>query len=129
MKKVVFLSLAAVLFLSSLFFGTGVSPAAADVHTILEFNTMIGVPRPYTGSANTMRGINGGGLPWVIRSASGEAKRNGKIEVKVRGLVLDPTDPAVIPSGRAGNKSIAHFQGSGELPEQAAQAELPLRSM
>ncbi len=110
MKKVVFFSLAAILFLSGLFFGAGASPAAADLRTILEFNSMVGVPRPYTGSANAIRGINGGGLPWVIGSGSGELKVNGKIEVKVRGLVIDPTDPAAIASGRAGTNPSPTFK-------------------
>ena len=55
---------------------------------VLEFQTMVGVPRPYTGATNAIRGIPGGGAPWVLDAAVGELKTNGKIEVAVAGLVL-----------------------------------------
>lgn len=55
---------------------------------VLEFQTMIGVPRPYTGAVNAIRGVPGGGLPWVLEAGMGELKTDGKIEVAVAGLVL-----------------------------------------
>ena len=109
MKKAGLLSLAVLLIVSSVFLYGSVTPASAGMPTILEFNTMVGIPRPYTGSANPIRGINGGGLPWVIGSANGELKANGKIEVNVRGLVIDPNDPAAIASGRAGTNPSPSF--------------------
>jgi hypothetical protein len=83
---------------------------AKESPQILEFNTMIGVPRPYVGTTNPVRGISGGGLPWVIGSASGELSANGKLEVKVRGLVFDPNDPEVIARGLAGMNTIPQFR-------------------
>ena len=55
---------------------------------MLEFQTMVGVPRPYTGGTNAIRGVPGGGLPWVLDAAVGELRTNGEIEVAVAGLVL-----------------------------------------
>jgi hypothetical protein len=113
MKRSVFVLMAALLLAGNLSFGARVSPAAAgDVPTLLEFNTMVGVPKPYTGSTNPIRGINGGGLPWVVGSAQGELKASGKIEVKVTGLVLDPNDPDVIARGLAGNNPINAFKAT-----------------
>ncbi len=109
MKKVGFLSLAVLLIVSSVFLYGSVTPASAGNPTILEFNTMVGIPRPYTGSANPFRGINGGGLPWVISSVNGELKTDGKIEVNVRGLVIDPNDPEAIAAGRAGINPVPSF--------------------
>ena len=85
------------------------APVASAGDKVLEFDTMAGVVRPFTGSTNAIRGVNGGGLPWVIRAGKGEVKAEGRIEVKVRGLVLadDPTVPAArrltnpIPNFRA----------------------------
>ncbi len=77
---------------------------------VLEFDTLVGVPRPYTGAANAIRGVPGGGLPWVVGSAVGELKTNGDVEVKVTGLVLDPTDQAVIDRGLAGVNPSAQFK-------------------
>lgn len=62
--------------------------AAGRGNSILEFTTMAPVTGPYVGSANPIRGINGGGLPWVLSSANGELQSNGHLEVTVRGLVL-----------------------------------------
>ena len=85
------------------------APVAHAGDKVLEFDTMAGVVRPFTGAANAIRGVNGGGLPWVIRVGKGEVKAEGRIEVKVKGLVLadDPTVPAArrltnpIPNFRA----------------------------
>jgi hypothetical protein len=43
---------------------------------------------PFTGPANPVRGLGGGGLPWKIASGRVELKANGRLEVEVRGLVL-----------------------------------------
>jgi hypothetical protein len=83
-------------------FGFGPIGARAGVPKILEFDSMVGVPRPYTGAANAIRGVNGGGLPWVIGSATGELKQSGKLELSVTGLVFDPNDQAVKDRNLAG---------------------------
>ena len=109
MKKLILVTLSALLLLSTFFAGS-VATATAKEAKILEFGTMIGVPRPYTGATNAIRAVPGGGLPWVVASAEGELKANGKLEIKVLGLVLDPTDPAVIASGRAGTNPSPNFR-------------------
>jgi hypothetical protein len=76
---------------------------ADDGEQILEFGTMVGVPVAFTGAKAPIRGINGGGLPWVVRDgAKGELKADGSLEVEVRGLVL-ADDPAVPPAVRLTN--------------------------
>lgn len=110
MKRLFVVTLSAVLLVSAFFAGS-VSPAAAKETKISEFDTMIGVPRPYTGATNAIRGVPGGGLPWVVSFAEGELKANGKIEVTVEGLVLDPNDAVVnsVP-GRAGTNPSPNFK-------------------
>ena len=78
------------------------APAAYAGEKTLGFETMAGVVRPFTGAANAIRGVNGGGLPWIIRVGKGEVKSDGRIELKVRGLVL-ADDPAVPPARRLTN--------------------------
>jgi hypothetical protein len=68
--------------------------AQAHGQSILEFETMVGVSGPYVGSANPIRGVNGGGLPWVISRGEGQLSSGGRLEMEVRGLVL-ANDPAV----------------------------------
>jgi hypothetical protein len=90
--------------------GTLVHPGSAqasaregeDDAAILKFATMAPVTGPFVGTANPVRGINGGGIPWRLTSAKGELKANGELEVRVRGLVL-----AAGP--RAGTNPIANF--------------------
>ena len=60
--------------------GTG-STAGSKGNKVLEFQTMAGVAGPFVGSTNPIRGVNGGGLPWQINSASGELSSSGKLEV------------------------------------------------
>jgi hypothetical protein len=88
MKKYIVLVLAMVLALSLVFAGSSYSRATAKGSNILEFGTMVGVPVPYTGATNAIRGVPGGGLPWAIGSANGELNSRGKLEITVRGLVL-----------------------------------------
>jgi hypothetical protein len=72
--------------------------ASANPGTILRFETMSPVTGPYVGTANPIRGVPGGGFPWVIQSGSGTLQRDGHLKVRVRGLVLAgqaPVPPAL----------------------------------
>lgn len=77
--------------------------------SIVEFDTMIGVPRPFTGGANAIRGVPGGGLPWVIGAARGELRADGQLKLRVEGLVFDPNDDAVIERGLANTNTVPFF--------------------
>lgn len=55
---------------------------------LLAFDTMVGVDGPYKGSTNPIRGVNGGGAPWVISEGKGLLKADGSLRIKVRGLVI-----------------------------------------
>ncbi len=97
MRKVISIVLAAAIVAITAFISQPALQVQADKPAvILQFSTMVGVLTPYTGSTNPIRGIHGGGLPWVIRSAQGNLNAAGELEVKVRGLVLadDPSVPA-----------------------------------
>jgi hypothetical protein len=60
--------------------------------TILEFDTMTPVVHPFlNGEGHPIRGIQGGGVPWVIQRGEGELSANGRLEVEVRGLVIAST--------------------------------------
>jgi hypothetical protein len=88
MKKLLLITLSLVLV--SAFFAGSTSPATAQEPKILEFDTMVGVPAGLTGAQSqaVLRGINGGGLPWVLTSAHGLLTTSGKLEIEVQGLVL-----------------------------------------
>lgn len=112
MKRLVSLLAAAATVLAVAAFAFALAPAQSaqsDSFTLMEFNIMHGVPRPYTGSTNPVRNLNGGGLPWVLTAANGELKGSGHLEIQVKGLVLDPSDPTVISRGLAGVNPIPSF--------------------
>jgi hypothetical protein len=69
----------------------GQATAGSDDSQVLEFKTMAPVVSPFTGAANPVRGINGGGVPWQIASAKGELRTDGRLEIKVEGLVIVAT--------------------------------------
>jgi hypothetical protein len=68
---------------------------------VLEFNRMTPVVAPFTGSANPIRGINGGGVPWALTSGKGELKADRRLEIEVEGLII----PA------RGTNPVAAFRG------------------
>ena len=73
--------------------GQGNGPKPKLDENVLEFRTMVGVDGIFLGPSNPIRGVNGGGLPWVLDEAKGELKDSGKLEVEVRGLVIPGTSP------------------------------------
>ncbi len=105
MRKLFGATMAAVLILVAVLYAGQASPAAADEQTILEFNTMVGVPPTFTGAQNPIRGINGGGLPWMLTEASGALTSGGRLELEVQGLVL-------AAGANAGKNPIAFFRAT-----------------
>ncbi len=75
---------------------------------VLDFDTMAGVTAPFTGAANPIRGVNGGGLPWELDRARGVLRANGDLDIDVRGLVLARRDP--VPLDRQGTNPAATFR-------------------
>jgi len=105
MKKLFSVSLAAFLIIST-FFALPVSSAGAKGPKILKFDTMVGVPAGLTGTQSQvpLRGINGGGIPWMVADASGELRANGHLEISVQGLVL-------AAGANAGTNPVGVFRG------------------
>jgi hypothetical protein len=105
MRRLVILLLGAVLAVGLIVQASGASPSGQKV---LEFDTMVGVTGPFVGSANPIRGVNGGGLPWQIAEGRGELESNGRLEVEVRGLVL--LDGPPVPLALRGTNPISSFR-------------------
>ena len=111
MKKSLLLLLSSVVLVGGLLVAGPASVASGQgAKKILDFDTMVGVPRPFTGAANAIRGVSGGGLPWVIDQGKGKLRADGRIQVEVQGLVLDPNDADVIAAGLAGTNPVANFK-------------------
>ena len=78
-------ALAAALVLPALGIGGG------DGRKVTDAKVLAPVTAPYTGSANPIRGLNGGGVPWKIGDASADLRADGRLQVEVEGLVLAST--------------------------------------
>jgi hypothetical protein len=76
--------------------------------TVLQFETMTPVTGPYVGAANPLRGVVGGGLPWVLTSGTGSLRRDGRLFVRVRGLVLARQAP--VPPALRGTNPFTAFR-------------------
>lgn len=96
-KQIVFVCLIVL----GLFTATNVASAkdnGQDGRNVFEFNQLTTVVPPFTGTANPIRGIAGGGAPWQIISAHAELKAGGEIEVRVHGLTLVSTGANPVPT-------------------------------
>ncbi len=69
---------------------------------------MVAVTGPFVGSTNPIRGINGGGFPWMISEGRGELQSDGTLKVQVTGLVLFNGPP--VPANLQGTNPIAAFR-------------------
>ncbi|MGZ4389419.1 MAG: hypothetical protein ACXVZL_08575 [Gaiellaceae bacterium] len=89
--------------------GTAVSVAASgdDQRKVLRFDVMAPVTEPYTGATNAIRGVPGGGLPWMLDEAKGEL-RGSSLKVEVQGLVLARRAP--VPANLQGTNPIPSFK-------------------
>ena len=84
------------------------STASSDDDSVVKFEVMAPVTGPYVGTANPIRGVPGGGLPWEIDDAQGNLGANGRLKVDVEGLVLARRDP--VPANLQGTNPIPNFK-------------------
>jgi hypothetical protein len=67
---------------------------------VLEFDVMTPVVAPFTGVAHPIRGVNGGGVPWQIDRGRGDLSSDGRLKIRVEGLVLVSTGQNPVPMFR-----------------------------
>ena len=84
----------------------GIAFASHKDHTVLRGDVMVGVDPPFTGSTNPIRGINGGGAPWVIGDVEFRLRASGRLDVEFEGLVIGPNGPPAI----AGTNPVAQMK-------------------
>jgi hypothetical protein len=78
----------------------GLGLGGGDGRKVLQANVLAPVVEPYTQPANKIRDVTGGGLPWEIDSGNANLRANGRLHVKVKGLVLARRAP--VPAERQG---------------------------
>jgi hypothetical protein len=61
--------------------------------TVIEADVLAPVTPPFTGATNAVRGVPGGGAPWVIDRGELRLRADGSVKADIRGLVIDPAFP------------------------------------
>ena len=79
-----------------------------DGRKVLNANTLAPVIEPYTGTANPIRGVNGGGLPWELKSGGASLRADGRLHVRIHGLVLARRAP--VPANLQGTIPFAQLR-------------------
>ena len=82
------------------------NPGGRPLFTV---NSFAGVSGVYVGSANPLRGIPGGGFPWVLSEGKATLAANGRLDVEVEGLVIDPSNVTAQEKGIAGINPLKYF--------------------
>jgi hypothetical protein len=80
----------------------------SDGRKVLDAKVLAPVSEPYTGSANAVRGVAGGGLPWELGAGTADLRAGGRIHVEVEGLVLARRAP--VPEALQGTNPIPQFK-------------------
>ena len=75
---------------------------------VLEWDVMAPVDGPFVGDSTPVRGVPGGGLPWQLDRARGELRSDGRLRVRVEGLVLARKAP--VPANLQGTNPIPQFR-------------------
>jgi len=79
-----------------------------DGRKVLDANVLAPVIEPYTGTANPIRGVDGGGLPWELTSGNANLRADGQLHVRVQGLVLARRAP--VPANLQGTMPFAQLR-------------------
>ena len=81
---------------------------SSDGRKVVDARVLAPVTEPYTGGANSIRGIPGGGLPWQLDSGSADLRAGGQLHIEVEGLVLARRSP--VPANLQGTNPFAQFK-------------------
>jgi hypothetical protein len=82
---------------------------------------------PSVPSDPMIHGVAAGGLPWVLDSGQARLRRDGRLSVRVRGLVL-PGPPGNGTPGPVTTVNASLYCGSDTTPAVATTASVPLSS-
>lgn len=109
MNRVVGIMVALSVVAATAFVATASLASSSSGKKIFDFRTMVGVSGAFLGPSMPLRGINGGGLPWVIAEGKATLRMNGQFDVEVEGLVLDPANETAQARGIAGTNPLPFF--------------------
>jgi hypothetical protein len=101
------LAAAAAAVVLALLAATGIASGSGG-NDVLKWKVMAPVDGPFVGTGTPVRGLAGGGLPWEIDKAKGELRSDGRLEVRVEGLVLARKAP--VPPNLQGTNPIPQFR-------------------
>ncbi len=109
MRRLVVLAVGLSLIATMAVIATPILAANPSSRPLLAGSSFDGVSGIFVGSANPLRGIPGGGFPWVISEGHFQLRANGELEVEVEGLVIDPSNASAQAKGIAGVNPLHFF--------------------
>jgi hypothetical protein len=113
MKKLLCVRIGLVLMMGGIFCvlqATGTKAQdSRGTEVLFKFKDMVGIAGVFVGTTTPQREISGGGFTWVITNGDANLTDEGKLKVKVTGLVIDPTEPAAQNQGVAGINPVPRF--------------------
>lgn len=109
MKRLVVVAVGLSLIATLAVIATPLMAANPSSRALLVGSSFDAVSGSFVGSANPLRGIPGGGFPWVISEGRYQLKANGELEVEVEGLVIDPSNATAQSKGIAGINPLPFF--------------------
>lgn len=104
MRKLVAAASAALLVVLAL---TGIATGSGG-KDVMKWKVMAPVDGPFVGTGTPVRGLAGGGLPWEIDKARGSLRSDGRLDVRVEGLVLARKAP--VPANLQGTNPVPQFR-------------------
>ena len=80
--------------------GSAAAASAGPRHSsrLIKTDMLTPVRAPFLGST-AIRGVLGGGAPWVIAEGEVELRADGEVKMEVEGLVIDPNFPNAAVAG------------------------------
>jgi hypothetical protein len=107
MRKSLVLVAIAALAIAAALIAPALGVGGGDGRKVLDAKVLAPVTEPYVGTANPIRGVPGGGLPWQIEEGQADLRADGRLRVEVKGLVLARRAP--VPANLQGTNPIAQF--------------------
>lgn len=83
--------------------------ASSSSRTVFVFDSFAGVSGVFVGPLRPIRGVAGGGFPWVLEDGKAKLMASGEFELEVEGLVIDPTNTTAQAKGIAGTNPLPFF--------------------
>jgi len=87
-NRLIFGTIATIALIGAIFAFSPIEPASAAGKKLIQ-SDIVGLPDPMIAATGVMvRGVGGGGCPWVVADSDATIDKNGKLKIKIKGLLI-----------------------------------------